>query len=149
MNKLAVLAVTTAFCVAGTTALAESWHHYGGGAPQGFGANLNTVQLVKSNARDDQYVTLRGRLVDYLGHDHYEFADNTGTIEVELDDDYDWSYISKGEFIELSGKVDKDFFSTTIDVRQIVSLEKGPAAQGMPAPQGPQGMPAPQGVGPR
>lgn len=138
MKKLAVLAVTSVFCLAGSAAFADGW--YGnGGAPQGFTANLNTIQAVKSDARDDQYVTLRGRLVDYLGHDHYEFADNTGTIEVELDDDYDWSFISKGELIEISGQVDKDFFSTSIDVKRAVSLEQGPAAQ----PQ------APQGPGPR
>ncbi len=138
MKKLAVLAVTSVFCLAGSAAMADGW--YGnGGAPQGFTANLNTVQAVKSDARDDQYVTLRGRLVDYLGHDHYEFADNTGTIEVELDDDYDWSFISKGELIEIYGQVDKDFFSTSIDVKRAVSLEQGPAAQ----PQ------VPQGPGPR
>ena len=131
MKKLAVLALTSVFCLAGSSAMADGW--YGnGGAPQGFTANLNTVQAVKSDARDDQYVTLRGRLVDYLGHDHYEFADNTGTIEVELDDDYDWSFISKGELIEIYGQVDKDFFSTSIDVKRAVSLE-----QGQPAPQGP------------
>ena len=136
MKKLAVLALTTVFCFAGSAAMADGWYGNGGGAPQGFGADLNTIQAVKSNARDDQYVTLRGRLVDYLGHDHYEFADNTGTIEVELDDDYDWSFISKGELIEISGQVDKDFFSTSIDVKRAISLEQGPAAQ---APRGPQG----------
>lgn len=143
MKKLSVLALTTVFCLAGSAAMADDWYRdYNGGAPQGFGANLNTVQAVKSDARDDQYVTLRGRLVDYLGHDHYEFADNTGTIEVELDDDYNWSYISKGELIEITGKVDKEFFSTTIDVKRAVSLEKGPAAQPQ-GPRGPQGMQGP------
>lgn len=139
MKKLAVLALTSVFCFAGSAAFADGWR---GGSPQGFGAELNTIQAVKSDARDDQYVTLRGRLVDYLGHDHYEFADNTGTIEVELDDDYDWSFISKGELIEIYGQVDKDFFSTSIDVRSAVSLEQGPAS----APQAPRG---PQGPGPR
>lgn len=133
MKKIAVLALASVLCLAGSAAMADSWRgHYG--APQGFGTELNTVEAVKSDARDDQYVTLRGRLIDYLGHDHYEFADETGTIEVELDDDRDWSYISKGEFIELTGQVDKDFFSTTIDAKRIISLENAPAL-----PQGPQG----------
>lgn len=106
------------------------------GAPQGFEqVNLATVAAVKSDASDDQWVTLRGRLVDYLGHDKYEFADESGSIEVELDDDRDWSYISKGELIELTGKVDKDLLSMKVEAKKIVSLEKGP----VPSSKGAQG----------
>ena len=120
-------------------------HHYG--VPQGFDNNLNTVAAVQKNAYDDQYVVLRGRLINYLGHDHYEFADETGVIEVELDDDHNWSYLSKGELIEITAKVDRDFFSTELEVKRAVSLERGPVAYpqvqpALPAP-GPVGAPAP------
>lgn len=139
MKFLNALLVTTALSV---SAAVYADGGYGAG-PQGFNTpDTGSVQAVKQNAYDDQWVTLRGRLVDYLGHERYEFTDGTNSIEVELDDEQNWSHISKGELIELSGTVDKDFFSTTIDVKRIVSLEKGaPAAQGGAAGFGAPGQP--------
>lgn len=111
----------------GAAAYADGYY---GGGPQGFNTpDVGSVAGVKRNAYDDQWVTLRGRLVNYLGEDRYEFSDDTGSIEVELDDDQNWSFVSKGELIELTGEVDKDFFFTTIDVKRIVSLEKPAANQ--------------------
>ena len=133
MKLLNVVILSSALAF-GATAFAGS--DLTNGAPQGFEQTaLGTVAAVKKDARDDQWVTLRGRLVDYLGHDKYEFADSTGSIEVELDDDRDWSYISKGELIELSGKVDKDLLSMKVEAKKIISLEKAP----VPGATGAQG----------
>lgn len=94
--------------------------------PSGFDQTApESVEAVLNNAHDGQIVTLKGRLVNFLGNDRYEFADKTGTIEIELDDDYDWSAISKDELIEITGEVDDDFLSTTIEVTHAVSLESG------------------------
>lgn len=86
--------------------------------PQGFNNTVSTVSEVLKNGYDDQHVVIRGRLTDYLGKDHYEFTDINGDrIEVELDDDYNWSFVSKDQLIDLYGKIDKDFFTTTIDAK--------------------------------
>ena len=86
--------------------------------PQGFDNTVANVAEVLTNGYDDQYVIIRGRLTAYLGKDHYEFTDLNGDrIEVELDDDYNWSHISKDQLIDLYGKIDKDFFTTTIDAK--------------------------------
>lgn len=139
MNKLKTILVSAALGLGVCTSAFAGHHHmrdYGG--PQGFYNTPMTVADVKSNAYDDQIVTLRGRLVNYLGHDKYEFADQTGSIEVELDDDYNWSFISKGEYIEIVGEVDRDFLSISIDVRNARSLERGPGvAPANMAPQAP------------
>lgn len=117
MKTLKVLAAAAALSVLSTPAA------FAMGGPSGFNTPaVNTVADVERHAYDDQYVTLRGALVNYLGHERYLFADSTGTIEVELDDDYDWSYVSKDMPIELVGKVDKDFLSTSIDVKRITPL---------------------------
>lgn len=101
--------------------------------PAGFDNQApNTVQGVKRNAFDDQMVTLVGRLTKYLGDDHYEFVDQTGSIEVELDDDMNWSHISKGQLIRIYGEVDKDLLSTTIDVEYAVPVEQAPAPASQP-----------------
>ena len=40
------------------------------------------------------------------------------TIEVELDNDRNWSYLKKDELIDLIGRVDKDMFSIKIEVKK-------------------------------
>lgn len=136
MKLLNALLVTAAL---GVSAAAFAGHGPHPSGPQGFdNPNVGTVAAVSKNAYDDQWVTLRGCLTNYLGHERYEFTDATGSIEVELDDDRDWSFVSKGQLIDIVGKVDKDFLSTTIEVKNIVPIERGGAQA--PAPRGPQGM---------
>lgn len=95
-------------------------------APQGFSqaatAN-NTVRDVLNQGRDDQKVTLTGKLTNYLGHDRYEFTDATGSIEVELDDDRDWSSIKKDQLITIFGEVDRDHHNISIEVKDARAAE--------------------------
>ncbi len=96
------------------------------GAPAGFEGNrIDSVAAVKDRAHDDQKVTLRGRLTNYLGKDMYEFTDEAGdTIEVELDDDRNWSNIAKDQLIDIYGEVDKDLMSINIDVKRAVPVQQ-------------------------
>ena len=126
MHPVKILLVSAGLSAA---ALAYAGGHYNYGSPQGFNTpDMGSVAAVKKNAYDDQWVTIRGRLVNYLGHERYEFTDGSATIEVELDDDQNWSHVRKNDLIELHGKVDRDFLSTTIEVSHIIPLE-GPGAQ--------------------
>lgn len=124
MRKLTALVSAAALALVGTTAFAAPASGFGGNGgysvqgPSGFANNApQTVQQVLDNAYDDQRVALTGRLTNFLGHDRYEFTDNTGRIEVELDDDRDWSFISKDQLITIFGEVDRDFYSIKIDVK--------------------------------
>lgn len=129
MNKLTALASAVALSVVAGTALAAPVSGFGNNnsqaqyttqGPAGFGganAAPQSVQQVLANGYDDQRVTLTGRLTNYLGHDRYEFADDTGRIEVELDDDRDWSHISKDQQITIFGKVDREHRYVKIDVK--------------------------------
>lgn len=136
MSKLSLLVGAAVFALAGSTAAFAAGpggfgpSSAGAGAPQGFAqqAAPNTVQSVINNGYDDQRVFLTGKLTNYLGHDRYEFTDNTGSIEVELDDDRDWSFIRKGELITIFGKIDRDYHSINIDVK-----DARPAAAAAPA----------------
>lgn len=131
MKMLKALAVVAALSVTASPAA------FAMGGPTGFNIPaVNTVAGVDRHAYDDQIVTLRGALVNYLGHERYLFADSTGTIEVELDDDYDWSFVSKDMPIEIVGKVDKDFLSTTIDIKRITPLNGQAATAPSNAVQG-------------
>ncbi len=125
MKKTALLTCVAALCL-GTAAFAANgprgFEYQGPGSfvPQGFENNApNTVRAIKSSAYDDQIVVLRGRLTRYLGKDMYEFTDLNGdTIDVELDDDRNFSHIAKDMLIEITAEVDKDLLSTTLDVKK-------------------------------
>lgn len=135
MRKLGVVVLVTTLLV-GSAAFAghHRWEHQPGGfdgnyaqqnGPQGFAnSTFKNTADVKKNARDEQHVVLTGRLINYLGDEKYEFADESGTIVVELDDDYNWSHIAKDELIQIEGEVDRDFFSVKIEVYRARAVEK-------------------------
>ncbi|ACO78476.1 hypothetical protein AvCA_22850 [Azotobacter vinelandii CA] len=77
---------------------------------------ISTVSAARE-AADETPVTLEGRIVRQLKHEHYEFQDRTGSIEVEIDDE-DWptTAIDEKRQVRLQGEVDKELFGRTIDV---------------------------------
>ena len=133
MKKVTVLSALIAASVLSAGVALAAPAGFGGnasaaapGAPAGFEGNrIDSVAAVKDRAHDDQKVTLRGRLTNYLGKDMYEFTDEAGdTIEVELDDDRNWSNISKDQLIDIYGEVDKDLMSINIDVKRAVPVQQ-------------------------
>lgn len=89
-----------------------------GDGPRGFdNISVTNIEYLRANGRDDQYVSLVGRLTTYLGDDNYEFTDNTGTVVVELDDDRSWRHIKKDQLIQIYGKLDKDWDKLKIEVK--------------------------------
>ena len=133
MKKVTVLSALIAASVLSAGVALAAPAGFGGnapasapGAPAGFEGNrIDSVAAVKDRAHDDQKVTLRGRLTNYLGKDMYEFTDEAGdTIEVELDDDRNWSNIAKDQLIDIYGEVDKDLMSINIDVKRAVPVQQ-------------------------
>lgn len=82
-----------------------------------------TVAHAKTLA-DDSNVILEGNITKKIGHEHYEFMDNTGSIVVEIDDDK-WmgQTVSPNNIVRLEGEVDKDRSKTDIDVKRITVLK--------------------------
>lgn len=108
-------------CGAASAGMHDRFHH----GPRGFGhERVMSINEVQSSAKDGQMVFLQGRLTKYFGGEDYEFTDFFGdTIEVELDDDRDWSYLKKDEPINLMGLLDKDMFSIKIEVKKAFPIE--------------------------
>ena len=95
--------------------------HYG---PRGFTEQFRTVTAIQNHGRDDEDVYMRGRLTNYLCKDRYEFTDETGSaIEVELDDDVDWSPVYKDQLIEIYGEIDRNLFRVRVDAKAYRILE--------------------------
>lgn len=81
---------------------------------------ITTVQNALE-MRDDTPVILQGNILNSLGNEKYTFADKTGKIIVEIDND-DWNGVdvTPDTFIEIYGEVDKGFFKKTkIDVDSV------------------------------
>lgn len=105
---------------------AHAGHHFG---PQGFANHLNSIAVIQSHGRDDETVILRGRLTNFLHKSSYEFTDENGaSIEVELDDDVDWSYVHKDQLIEIIGEVERNMFKLKIEAKDYRILETSAAA---------------------
>ncbi len=133
MTKLSVFAAASVFALASTTAFAAGGpagfqENAGPAAPGGFGApagaNATTVQQVIQNGYDDQKVTLTGRMTNFIGHESYEFTDDTGRILIKLDDDRNWSHIKKDQLITIYGEVDRENNNIEIDVKEAMPAAK-------------------------
>jgi uncharacterized protein (TIGR00156 family) len=82
-----------------------------------------TVEQVRSLA-DDSPVIIRGYLLRQNGENSYVFQDNTGTINLEIDEE-DWNglTVSPTDMVEVWGEVDKNGMSVMeIDVSAIKKI---------------------------
>lgn len=93
--------------------------------PQGFEVhNPVTVKWVKESAKDDDFVTLRGRFVAFLRGDKYEFVDEDGVkIVAELDKDWDWSHVRRGDLYEIYAEVEKNWSRVKLEVHKATPLK--------------------------
>lgn len=80
---------------------------------------LSTVAQAKT-LRDDAWVVLEGHIVQQIGHELYEFRDNSGSVYVDIDYKY-WhgQSVSPGDKVHIEGELDKDWNSVEIDVKNL------------------------------
>ncbi|WP_199454590.1 YgiW/YdeI family stress tolerance OB fold protein [Vibrio owensii] len=85
-------------------------------------AAINTVKEAQK-AADDIYVLLTGNIVQALGNETYLFKDNTGEIQVEIDNE-DWmgQDVSPKDQVAIRGEVDSEWTKTQIEVDTIQKL---------------------------
>ena len=83
-----------------------------------------TVQAVLDDPKDDQMVTLRGRILEQVAHEKYAFTDNTSQIRIEIDGDvFPPQQITPDMMIEIYGEVEKDFMQDPeIDVERLTIM---------------------------
>lgn len=70
--------------------------------------------------RDNQYITLKGYIVSKIGNEKYMFKDDSGTVQIEIDDkDWNGLNVSASDRVILHGEVDRDWNSVTVDVSSV------------------------------
>ncbi len=88
----------------------------------GFSGPNGTVATVKQaqDMKDDAWVTMRGNIEKRIGDEDYQFRDATGTMTVEIDHKrWEGQTVGPNDKVELQGKLDKDFNSMELDVKQV------------------------------
>lgn len=131
MHRRSVLLTAISLAFAASLAMpfsqaqAKDKYHEALRMPAGFDLYLTSVHQVQTGASDEAEVLIKGRLTGYLYDNNYEFTDLIGqSIEVELDDDVDWSYVHKDQLIEIYGEVDRNMFKVKIDAKHYRILEE-------------------------
>lgn len=124
-NTMTILALAAAISVSGSVAAevispaqATKTTATQGGfqGPNNGHKMIETVELAK-DARDDNKVVLTGHIKSSLGNEKYIFADSTGEITVEIDNDkWHGRTVTTENNVILRGEVDKDWNDLTIDV---------------------------------
>lgn len=126
---LTILAITTAPAIAAQqggfsdpNAPAAQTTQTAGGFVGPSGSNTTAAQA--KSLSDNTYVTLRGKIEQRIGGDNYVFRDASGTINVEIDHKrWNGQTVTPQDTVEIQGKVDKDWNSAEIDVKQITKVK--------------------------
>jgi uncharacterized protein (TIGR00156 family) len=82
---------------------------------------LVTVKQLLETGKDEQHARLQGRIVSHNGGDKYTFADDSGRITVEIDDDRfpPGQTIGAEQRVELVGEFDKGLRKREFEVDRI------------------------------
>jgi len=78
------------------------------------------------NARDDEYVTIRGYVVKRIKKDKYLFKDSTGEVILEIDKKINSQLknVDENTLVEVYGEYDKEYFARNkIDVKKITIVK--------------------------
>ena len=82
--------------------------------------NITVEQALRAN--DETAVTLTGTIVSQIQHEHYEFKDQTGTINIEVDEDIaNANTLKAGTKVKIVGEIDTHRYKAT-DI-EVVKLE--------------------------
>lgn len=120
-KKLSVVAVLGV--VASTAAFAGSGNMAHNNANNNKMTEVMTIEQVRGLS-DNSPVIVRGYLLRQNGENSYVFQDNTGTINVEIDEvDWNGMNVAPSDYVEIWGEVDKNGASMVeIDVSAIKKL---------------------------
>ena len=123
MKKLLVL-TSIIFIMTSSTVYADyadntQYNNVSGGYAGASQDKATTVASVKTFA-DNSYISLQGNIVSKIGKEKYLFKDSTGAITVEIDDKV-WAEttVNANDTVKITGEVDKDFNSLSVEVDTI------------------------------
>lgn len=135
MKKILVLLIGSTLAFASQ---ANTTQHNNGGfiSPQGTiqssseqggfkGPSISETTVIKAkDLSDDTWVILTGKITKKIGDELYVFEDSTGGINVDIDHKrWRGQTVTPENTVRIEGKVDKEWTSTEIDVKQITIIK--------------------------
>lgn len=135
MKNLLRVSALTALLAGSAFAVAQTGGYTGPSsktpAPAGYtgpsSVPVMTAKELLAKGKDDQYVTLKGKITSHKGDENYEFTDQSGKITVEISPKRfpAGQSIDHNTLVELTGEFDKEMFGeSTLDVKQIKIVSK-------------------------
>ena len=90
-------------------------------APAVMPAAQNSTIAQAKTFRDDTKVVVQGKLTRYVGDEKFELQDGTGSIIVEIDDDYYQNNPQSlvGKTVIIHGEIDRDDRRIKIDAKRL------------------------------
>ena len=90
-------------------------------APAVMPAAQNSTIAQAKTLRDDTKVVVQGKLTRYVGDEKFELQDGTGSIIVEIDDDYYQNNPQSlvGKTVAIHGEIDRDDRRIEIDAKRL------------------------------
>lgn len=116
---MAAVALSALVASAATPAMAQAL----AGATGEGRAPLTTVAEVLKNKTDDYPVVITGTIVKKTGDEKYEFKDDSGTIQAEIDDEDLYNISVDGAKVTLTGEIDIEGQVVEIDADTVVKAE--------------------------
>jgi len=134
MKRIVQLCGAAALLAGSTLAIAQNGGYTGPStntpSPAYAGPSSAPVMSAKdllAKGKDDQYVTLKGKITSHKGGEDYEFTDQSGkmTVEISAKRFPAGQSIDHNTLVELTGEFDKEMFGeSTLDVKQIKIVAK-------------------------
>lgn len=89
------------------------------------GPSISETTVIKAkDLSDDTWVILTGKITKKIGDELYVFEDSTGAINVDIDKKrWRGQTITPENTVRIEGKMDKEWTSTEIDVKQITLIK--------------------------
>lgn len=88
-------------------------------------AAVTTVKMIKDSGKDDQLVTIEGKIVKQVKKDDYIFQDATGQIVVDIDPEvFAGQKVTPDNVVRLEGEIDKDLMKgPEVDVHKLTIVK--------------------------
>lgn len=89
------------------------------------GPSISETTVAKAkDLSDDTWVILTGKITKKIGDELYVFEDSTGGINVDIDNKrWRGQTVTPENTVRIEGKIDKEWISTEIDVKQITIIK--------------------------
>ena len=132
MKRIFQVSLMTAALAASALAIAQPSGYAGPSSKPTAKAGAAAFPLMQAKdllakGKDGQNVRLQGKLLNHTGGENYVFADASGKMKVEIDDDRfpEGARIDQNTVVELIGEFDKNTFGeSALEVNQIKLVTK-------------------------